>query len=31
MRQYVRMPDEKLTHISKLDEETLTKIAIAGK
>ncbi|OQC04619.1 MAG: von Willebrand factor type A domain protein [Candidatus Hydrogenedentes bacterium ADurb.Bin101] len=30
MRQYVRMPDEKLTHISKLDEETLTKIAIAG-
>ncbi len=31
MRQYVRIPDEKLTHVSKLDEDTLTKIALAGK
>jgi len=30
MRQYVPMPDEKLTHISKLDEDTLTSIALAG-
>ncbi len=30
MRQYVRMPDEELTHISKLDEETLSRIATGG-
>ena len=30
MRKYVRMPDEKLTHISKLDEENLSKIALSG-
>lgn len=30
MRQYVSLPDDKLTHISKLDEETLSQIALAG-
>lgn len=30
MRQYVQIPDNELTHLSKLDEETLTKIALAG-
>lgn len=30
MRQYVGMPDDKLTHLSKLDEETLSKVALAG-
>ena len=30
MRKYVSMPDEKLTHISKLDEKNLSKIALAG-
>ncbi len=30
MRRYVRIPDEKMTHISKLDEETLSRIATVG-
>ncbi len=30
MRQYVRMPDEKLTRLSKLDEDTLTRISVEG-
>lgn len=30
MRQYVRMPDHKLTHVSKLDEETLSQVALRG-
>lgn len=30
MRRYVRISDEKLTHISKLDEETLKQIALTG-
>ncbi len=30
MRQYVRMPDEKLTHVSTLDEEGLSSLATAS-
>ncbi|HDP35757.1 MAG TPA: VWA domain-containing protein [Candidatus Hydrogenedentes bacterium] len=30
MRKYVRMADERLTHVSKLDEETLSRIALDG-
>ncbi|NLV45387.1 MAG: VWA domain-containing protein [Candidatus Hydrogenedentes bacterium] len=30
MRKYVSLPDNELTHISKLDEETLSQIALAG-
>lgn len=30
MRQHVRMPDEKMAHISKLDENNLSEIALAG-
>jgi Ca-activated chloride channel homolog len=30
MQKYVRMPDNKLTRLSKLDEETLTKIATSA-
>lgn len=30
MRKHVNMPDEKLTRVSKLDEENLSKIALAG-
>ncbi len=30
MRQYVRMPDEKLTRLSKLDEDMLSQISIDG-
>lgn len=31
MRQHVSVPDQQLTHISKLDEDTLTQIALAAK
>ena len=30
MRKYVRIADENLAHISKLDEENLSKVALAG-
>jgi len=29
MRQYVRVPDDKLTHISRLDEDKLSRVALA--